>query len=547
MNPSPGGAVRPPNKRLWLILVAALAAGGMGAECEGPPPPPPPTVVPPTLTLTVNGIPDDMNDLLVVPTTGFVVNVRWQAGTYPVDLDIYPFVRAERWGSGYESGVISELALTASNDGRVGVFTGQLTPGTWTIWAYTADTEGNLAQASLAVAVRSFGGPAPIATGQKIWLDFESDRDATPGPDFPVDLQAFGLGNPAAPVESGWVLAQVTQTVVDRVYEAYKLQPANGLDPDPVKIAISSTQPSSGDITQICIGGEDPSGGITIGSILTDYKNSNRTSVECNTLPPTGIFPRELLILSGEPAFQAIFNPLIPWVGGTPVGAHPADPIVLDPGFDPGSGTPEQLARYEQVQAAIQAFGDALGSIVAHETGHALGLVPPGPPGGGLFGGSVGAQLNHSVLPGGGDPAENFLMNAGYTYTFAKLAGLNGNPLPHFRPIDYAYLRDRVVIDPLVTLLAFSPVVSSVDPSVITPTGWTQLFVNGTGFLPTPVIRLINPGYTYNVAGELLISSEQVRGGVHAGQIPPGVYDVELKNPDGQISVLPASLTVPTP
>jgi hypothetical protein len=393
--------------------------------------------------------------------------------------------------------------------------------------------------------VRSFGGPAPIATGQKIWLDFQSDRDATPGPDFPVDLQAFGLGSPAAPVESGWVLAQVTQAVVDRVYEVYKLQPANGLAPDPVKITVSSTQPTSGDVTQICIGGEDPSGGITIGSILMDYKNSNRTSVECATLPPTGIFPRELLILSGEPAFQAVLGPLMPSAGGTPVGAHPADPIVLDPGFDPGSGTPEQLARYQQVQAAIQAFGDALGSIVAHETGHALGLVPAGVPGGGLFGGISGPQLNHAVQPGGGDAAENFVMNSGYTYTFAKLAGLNGNPLPYFRPIDYAYLRDRLVIDPLVTVLAFAPVVDSVSPTTINPTGWTQVSVNGTGFLPTPVVRLISPGYAYNLVGEVFISSTQVRGAVNVVQIPAGIYDVELKNPDGQVSVLPASLTVP--
>jgi hypothetical protein len=235
----------------------------------------------------------------------------------------------------------------------------------------------------------------------------------------------------------------------------------------------------------------------------------------------------------------------MPSLGGTPVGAHPVDSIVLDPGFDPGSGTPEQVARYQQVQTAIQAFADALGSIVAHETGHALGLVPAGPPGGGLFGGTAGAQLNHAVEPGGGDATANFLMNSGYTYTFAKLAGLNGNPLPYLRPIDYAYLRDRVVIDPLVTVLAYPPVVDFITPTTINPTGWTQLFVNGTGFLPTPVIRLINPGYTYNVTGEFLVSSAQVRGAVNVVQIPAGVYDVELKNPDGQVSVLPASLTVP--
>ena len=58
------------------------------------------------------------------------------------------------------------------------------------------------------------------------------------------------------------------------------------------------------------------------------------------------------------------------------------------------------------------------------------------------------------------------------------------------------------------------------------------------------MIRCINPSYTYNVTGEALLSSSQVKGWVNYSQILPGVYDVELRNPDGQISVLPAALTI---
>jgi len=541
MTPSPGDAARSPIRRLRLILVVILAALGMGATCD-----PQPEAVPPTVTLTVNGIPDDMNELLVLPPTGFVVNVAWQPGDYPVEPESYNFVRLERWGTTFESWIVFIPTVNSEGTGSVGVFQGSLAPGTYTLRAYVGDTEGNFSTAELAVAVRSFGGAAPIGTGQKIWLDFESDRDATPGPDFPLDLEAFGLGSAAAPLESGWVLEQVTDAVVARILEVYKTQPMNGLtEADGVKVGFSSTQPTSGDVTQICIGGEDPSGGITIGAILTDLKNSNRTSVECATLPPTGIFPRELLILAGDASFQSVFNPLMPGTGGVPVGADPMDATVLAPGFDPETASPEGLARYELVQTAIQAFADVLGSIVAHEAGHALGLVPPGAPGGGLFGGTIGAQLNHAVTPAGADPAENFLMNSGYTFTFDRLAGLNGNPLPYFRPIDYAYLRDRVVIDSAVTLLAFPPVATSITPSTINPSGYTQIFVDGTGFLPTPVIRFLNASYIYNVTGEAFVSSSQVRGWVNYGQILPGVYDVEVKNPDGQISVLPAALTVP--
>ena len=220
-----------------------------------------------------------------------------------------------------------------------------------------------------------------------------------------MDLQAFGLGSAAAPLVSSWVLEDVKARVLDRVDEVYHDQPTNGLPgADPVAVAFSSTNPGSGDVTRVCIGGEDPSGGITIGAILTDPKNSNRNSVECATLPPTGIFPRELLILAGEAAFQAVFDPLRPATGGVPVGEHPLDATVLAPGFDPGTASPAELARYDLVQAAIQGFADMLGSIVAHETGHALGLVPAGAPGGGLYGGTSGAELNHDVTPAGVSP-----------------------------------------------------------------------------------------------------------------------------------------------
>jgi hypothetical protein len=491
-------------------------------------------------------IPGDMSQVLVLPPPGFVVNVAWQPGDYPVEAESSRYVRAERWGAGSEASVVAELAVNSDGTGSAGVFQGPLVPGTYTLVASVVDIQGNQSFAECAVAVRNFNGAAPIGTGQQIWLDFESDRDAIPGADFPVDLEFFGLGN-AAPAISSWVREEVETAVVARGQEVYQTQAMNGLPgADGVEVSFSSTQPISGDVTQICIGGEDPSGGITIGSILTDLKNANRTSVECATLPPTGIFPRELLILAGDANFQSVFNPLMPGAGGVPVGADPMDAILLAPDFDPGAASPAGLARYELVQAAIQGFSDMLGSVIAHEAGHALGLVPPGVPGGGLFGGVSGAELNHAVTPAGVTSTENFLMNAGNTFTFERLAGLNGTPLPYFRPIDYAYLRDRVVIDSAVTVLAYPPVASTITPSTINPSGYTQISVNGTGFLPTPVIRLLNATYIYGVTGETVVSSSQVKGWVNRAQILPGVYDVELKNPDGQISVLPAALTVPS-
>jgi len=535
-------------ERPWRLpgrfLVIALALSTMGETCGGNPQP---SVVPPTITLTVNGVPDDMKGLLVLPPTGFVINVAWQSGTSPVNPALFGMF-ANRWGSAGGSQYVFELPLKSDGTGAIGVFPGQLEPGTYTLRATIGDTQNNFFYTELAVAVRNFGGAPPIGAGQQIWLDFASDRDATPGADFPVDLQAFGLGSAAAPLVSSQVLDAVTASVLARIDEVYHAQPTNGLPgADPVAVVFSSTNPGSGDVTHVCIGGEDPGGGITVGAILTDSKNSDRNSIECATLPPTGIFPRELLILEGEAAFQAVFNPLRAATGGIPVGEHALDATVLAPGFDPGTASPVELARYDLVQAAIQGFADMLGSVVAHETGHALGLVPIGAPGGGLYGGTGGAELNHDVTPAGVSPTANYLMNAGNTFSFARLAGLNGNALPYFRPLDYAYLRDRVVIDSAVKVLAFPPVVSSITPSTIVGGGYTQIFVNGSGFLPTPVIRCIGPSYTYNVTGEALLSSSQVKGWVNYSQVPPGVYDIELRNPDGQINVLPGALTIVGP
>jgi len=529
---------------LGRFLLIALALSLIGSPCGVATQT---NSVPPTIQLTVNGIPDDMKGLLVVPRTGFVVNVSWQPGSYPIDTTSF-YLFAHRWGSPAGTGVLLDVPVAANGSGAVGVVGEQLETGTYTLYATVLDTQGTAWYTEHAFAVRNFPGSPPIGSGQQIWLDFESDRDATPGPDFAVDLREFGLGSATAPQISDWVRGYVTAEVLERVEQVYFDQATNGLPgPDPVAVSFSSEPPGAGDVTRVCIGGEDPSGGVTIGAILTDPQNSNRNSVECATLPPTGIFPRELLILAGDPTFQAVFDPLRPAAGGIPAGEHPLDVIVAAPDFGLATATPAEAARWAQLASAVRVFADALGSIVAHETGHALGLVPAGVPGGGLFGGTGGPELNHDVTPAGVSSSENFLMNAGNTFTLSRLAGLNGNPLPWFRPIDYAYLRDRLVIDGAVTLLAFPPVATSVTPNLINPSGYTQIFVNGSGFLPTPVIRLINASYTYNVPGELLLSSSQVRGWVNYSQILPGLYDLELKNPDGQTVVLPAAVGVPAP
>ena len=85
---------------------------------------------------------------------------------------------------------------------------------------------------------------------------------------------------------------------------------------------------------------------------------------------------------------------------------------------------------------------------MAHESAHALGLVPAGRPGVGLFGGSEadGASYAHNINLAGNPESQPWLMNEGREFSFEDLAGLGEAGELRFRPLNHAYLKDRVVL-----------------------------------------------------------------------------------------------------
>ncbi len=196
-----------------------------------------------------------------------------------------------------------------------------------------------------------------------------------------------------------------------------------------------------------------------------DVNNLDESQDECVGGAIFGIFPQALDNLWGSDAeFQASFDPLMASRGGTPVGEDPLDAVVIAPDFDPGSATVEELARWDAIENAVDAFAQAIASVVAHESGHLLGLVAHGPAPAGLYGGTSGGKTDHNVTPSGAHPSENFLMNAGGTFSFDEMTGRNGSPLPVFRALDWAYLRDRVALNTHVTGLFPPPTLTSVTP-----------------------------------------------------------------------------------
>jgi hypothetical protein len=539
-----GGAERRPFRLLLIALVALSAPPLLGAPCGVLPPTPPPSSPaddPPAISVTLNAVPDDLNDLMIVPQSGFVVNVSWEATEFDIDESTLAVSLENAAGQAIDV----SAAMTMLEGSAVGVAPDMypLPPGSYTARVFIADVEGNIGSDDLPFAVRI--SIPPIGHGQHIWYDFEVDRDAVPGPDFAVDLEFFGLASSAAPQLSALVRDEIELAVLDRVSLAYHDENPNQLPyGDPVDVTFTLDDPAVPDTTRICVGGADPSGQGLIGSILIDPNNWLRDSVECGTIPPTGIFPRGLLGYSSNTLFKNRFDPLRPAAGGTPVGEHPLDVIVLDAGFDPQLASAEERARAKLIDWALYAFADALGTIVAHETGHALGLVPPGPPGGGLYGGQDGLSYSHNTMPDGSAPGEPFLMNSGNTFSFKTLAGLLVQPLPWLRPLNFAYLRDRAVLDPRITEILPPPTIVGITPSEITSSLQT-LTIDGGGLVSTPTIELLNDEWSYVMLGAQLISDSQMTALAVKSQILPGVYDVVLTNPDGQSAILPGAVLVP--
>ena len=292
-------------RRKTAALALSLLVGftGLGAKCTPGPKP--------SVSVTLHAISDDLNDLLVIPTDALIpVNATFTPDGSPIDPESFT-IEAHSW-----SGDPSVFGTVVSADATTGLATFppfSLTPGSWSIVATISDGSGESGKAPLSIAVRDRPGSAPIGADQNIWYDFTSDRDAVPGPDFPLDLEAFGLGSPLDPVLSAQIEADVIGLILDRVMGIYYDPDPNGFGvPDPVAVSFFSSDPGTGDVTRICVGGEDPSGGSVVGSILIDMNNGNRTSVECGTLPPTGIFPRELLFYQTQAPFQASFDPPAP-------------------------------------------------------------------------------------------------------------------------------------------------------------------------------------------------------------------------------------------
>jgi len=134
--------------------------------------------------------------------------------------------------------------------------------------------------------------------------------------------------------------------------------------------------------------------------------------------------------------------PILPGIG-VAVGDHPADATVLAPGYDRWAvdADADAALRFDDLRRIARRLGEAIGAVTAHEMGHAMGLIPDGPPPCGLFGdradidfmGDQRTDSHHADYPGLN------LMQAGNGLVGALVDGLDWIEVPDgYRLVDLA-------------------------------------------------------------------------------------------------------------
>lgn len=410
---------------------------------------------PPTVNVQINRIAQSRSTGLIVPTSGFTIDVTASDAEQSLDMGS---TKIRFTGSGtapFAAELLANAAIGYNSVHLTVPLESAITRGAWSVSVEVADLSGNRGTSqSLQLQVDEPSSEAlPFETTQVVWVRTDLDRDGNGRSDFDDDLYRMGL---ATEGDNAGTNSQVQKLMRDAIVtRASNLfgRAADGepLGPDSIQVRITTRAPGAIRHMEIALGGYDPEGnrnrvyGATstgiLGRAYFDYRNANMNDRNLATSPGLGVFPGEMWLYQAKlhqqlyPSFLTMFAqrflPLCPAMGGTPAGSHPADPVVLRASFQPSTANSEQLARFNVLMQAIDDWAMVNGTVLAHEIGHSLGLVAPGPAPNGLFGDS---SLHDD--------------NAGATEVMAASVGYESMvTLSYaFRDIELAYLRQRLIL-----------------------------------------------------------------------------------------------------
>jgi hypothetical protein len=412
----------------------------------------------PDVAVTLNGIGDLRKSNLTVPSYGFTIDVN-ATDSIDFSLDSSSF----RIQLTDPSGVTTEaedLFVGATVDGRSisarVPLAGEFEFGNWTVVGIVEDLTGNVgSSAPFSFRVASLtADAAPFDRTQTVWVRFDLDRNGNGTGDFVEDLMRLGLiaeGDPAGANDR--MIELVRAGILAHAHTLFGRDPS-GLRPaggDAVPLWLTDSPPIGSVNMMIACGGLDPEGSQnrvygddstgTLGRAFFDYRNARPTEHNIATQPGLGVFPSELFLFEAQvdqvlyPSFLTSFGnrfrPLCPNTNGTPAGAGAEDAVVLAEDFVRAQATTVQRARYDAIMRAADDWAVAIGTILAHEIGHAIGLVAAGPNPVGLH----GDQSLHNAFAQSTD-----VMAA--AVGFDSLVSLDFR----FRDLTRAYLRHRILM-----------------------------------------------------------------------------------------------------
>ena len=416
--------------------------------------------------LTVNKISRDQNGAeigeggLWVPTTGFTIDLAFATrGRAPIDPSslVVTCDKALGLGAVPPNTNLAQHFTFANGDSTASA---TVAPS----WAFPQNTTVTLTAtikntSAAAAPSESYTFKAdvfryytqPFVTKQIWYLDFDRhDMDRTTVPDFREDLLLYGLGSSAVETAgpSFAVNAMARAEIQAQLRGFYGVGSAEAVNLD-----IVITRPASGVYATMCVGGRNsyplsalpPGAKETTGSAYVNPNNTTKNLVCCDN--NLGVHPRSIYYLFKDvPAFQGVFAPL----QANPVGRDPDDPIVTQPGFDPLLGTARQKLRHAEIASGVKAFAKAVAFVLAQETGHAMGLVAPGPfANRGLLGGQF---YGHSTEWHSDDGQGDFMSGNNSTPAPAEAPNLAmiwdhfQSGRAHFSALSWAYLRERVIL-----------------------------------------------------------------------------------------------------
>jgi hypothetical protein len=208
-------------------------------------------------------------------------------------------------------------------------------------------------------------------------------------PDFSEELErlgAQGRHEGANAIYRRWVISRV----IAEVYRIYRMAP-DGTPRDGFGFSIThdgapgAPDPGAfsptGEVSMMRFGGTFPG---ALG--YSDVSPYARERVD-DTGPDRGVATAGILdALARTPFVSDELAPIRPG-DGVPVGEHPHDDLVLADAFDrhdPANAEPANR-RFDELSRVARFLGLAIATVTAHEMGHAMGLVPNGPPPEGFF------------------------------------------------------------------------------------------------------------------------------------------------------------------